>query len=52
MLCIFFNAFTLLKFVLKTVLYPGLVPVENLSWMLFSGKDRFRSLVKTWQKDC
>ena len=33
-------------------LYPGLVPVENLSWMSFSGEDGVRTQVKTWRKDC
>ena len=26
------------------LLYPGVVPVENLSWMSFSGQDGVRSL--------
>jgi len=38
--------------VIFVVLYPGLVPVENLSWMSFSGEDGVRTLVKTWRKDC
>ena len=32
---------------LVTVLYPGLVPVENLSWMSFSARTGFVHLVKT-----
>jgi hypothetical protein len=34
------------------LLYPGLVPVENLSWMSFSGEDGVRTLVTTRWKDC
>jgi hypothetical protein len=31
------------------MLYPGLVPVYNLSWMSFSGEGRVRTPVKTWR---
>jgi len=37
--------------VINNMLYPGLVPVENLLWMSFSGEDGVRTLVKTWRKD-
>jgi len=30
------------------LLYPGLVPVENLSWTSFSARTGFVHLVKTW----